>query len=147
MVGGYIKANNFKNIKTKKCLDENRKREIDFEFWRWMIKKETQIKWDGDGSGGDFNKINFISGWIIYFFPFDKKGKRRDENILKRNKKLGFLIETDCKNIPGEIQCVPVRVVEDEYLSYDCFLYNGFLGFERDNNQRMKTVVGWFLAE
>ena len=136
-----------KIIETKKCLSENRKIDIDFDFWRDMIKKENKIKWERDGSRADFDKIDFISGWIVNFFPFDKKGKKRDEKI-RRNKNLGFLVETDCKDLAGEIQCVPVKVVEKEFnKEYNCFLYNGFFGFERDNNQRMKPVVGWFLAE
>lgn len=136
-----------KIIETKKCLSENRKKDIDFNFWREMIKKENKLKWNGDGSGADFDKIDFISGWIVNFFPFDKKGQKRDERI-RRNKDLGFLVETDCKDIAGEMQCVPVKVVEEEFnKEYNCFLYNGFLGFERDNKQRMKPVIGWFLAE
>jgi len=136
-----------KIVETKKCLSENRKKDIDFNFWREMIKKENKLKWNGDGSGADFDKIDFISGWIVNFFPFDKKGQKRDERI-RRNKDLGFLVETDCKDIAGEMQCVPVKVVEEEFnKEYNCFLYNGFLGFERDNKQRMKPVIGWFLAE
>ena len=33
-----------KIIETKKCLTENRKENIDYEFWRQMIKKETKKK-------------------------------------------------------------------------------------------------------
>lgn len=138
-----------KIIETKKCLTENRKESIDYEFWRQMIKKETKKKEEEEGSKVRIYEADFISGWIINFFPFDKKGNRRDHlNRFKVPNKLGFLVETNCKDIPGEILCVPVEIIEVLFnTNHNCYLYNGFLGFERDNNKRMKTVIGWFLAE
>ena len=138
-----------KIIETKKCLNENRKNEIDFEFWKGMIKKETKEKKVEEGSQVKKYQTDFISGWIVYFFPFNKKGGRRDEiGRLKIKSELEFLIETDCKEIPGEIQSVPI-LIKDITINKDfnCNIYNGFFGFERDNNQRMKPIIGWFLAE
>ena len=44
--------------------------------------------------------------------------------------------------------CVPLEILETLYkINHNCYLYNGFLGFERDNNKRMKPVIEWFLAE
>ena len=138
-----------KIIETKKCLTENRKENIDYEFWRQMIKKETKKKEEEEGSKVRIYEADFISGWIINFFPFDKKGNRRDHlNRFKVSNNLGFLVETNCKDIPGEILCVPIEIIEVLFnINHNCYLYNGFLGFERDNNKRMKTVIGWFLAE
>jgi len=138
-----------KIVETKKFLEENKKENIDVEFWKQMIKKETAVKEVEKGSAIEKYKTDFISGWIINFFPFGKKGNRRDrQGRFDIPNKLGFLVETDCKEIPGEIQCVPLKIVElDTGNEFDCFLYNGFFGFERDNNNRMKPVIGWFLAE
>ena len=140
-----------KIIETKKCLTENRKENIDYEFWRQMIKKETKKKKELEDSNIREYETDFISGWIIYFFPFSKKGnKRAYRNILgaEIQTELGFLVETDCKNIPGEMLCVPLEILETLYkINHNCYLYNGFLGFERDNNKRIKPVIGWFLAE
>ena len=137
-----------KIIETKKCLTENRKENIDYEFWRQMIKKEKKEKREEQGSSINKYEADFISGWIINFFPFDKKGNRRDQNKYGVKNKLGFLVETNCKDIPGEILCVPVEIIEVIFkTNHNCYLYNGFLGFERDNNKRMKPIIGWFLAE
>ena len=138
-----------KIIETKKCLTENKKEKIDYEFWRQMIKKETKRKTEEEGSRVKTYETDFISGWIINFFPFGKKGNRRDrEGRFEIPNKLGFLVETNCKDIPGEILCVPVEIIEVLFnTNHNCYLYNGFLGFERDNNKRMKPVIGWFLAE
>lgn len=137
-----------KLIETKKCLAENKKENIDMEFWRQMIKKETKEKKVQLGSELTKYKTDFISGWIVNFFPFGKEGKRRDFINKYESNKLGFMIETNCKEIAGEMQCVPLKIEElINKKTYNCFLYNGFLGFERDDKERMKPVVGWFLAE
>ena len=137
-----------KIIETKKCLTENRKENIDCEFWRQMIKKETKKKKEEEGSKVTIYEADFISGWIINFFPFNKKGNRRDQDRFRIPNDLGFLVETNCKNIPGEILCVHVEIIEVMFTTnHNCYLYNGFLGFERDNYKRMKPVIGWFLAE
>ena len=138
-----------KLIETKKCLAENKKDNIDKEFWKQMIKKETKEKKVQLGSEFTKYKTDFISGWIVNFFPFGKQGNRRDHiNKYGERNKLEFLIETNCKEIAGEMQCVPLKIVElINETTYNCFLYNGFLGFERDDKKRMKPVIGWFLAE
>ena len=113
-----------------------------------MKKKETKKKKEEEGSKVTIYEADFISGWIINFFPFNKKGNRRDQDRFRIPNDLGFLVETNCKNIPGEILCVPVEIIEVLFnTNHNCYLYNGFLGFERDNYKRMKPVIGWFLAE
>lgn len=141
-----------KIIETKKYLIKGQKNKIDLNFWRDMIKKQERINNINSGSVYYQKKTDFISGWIIYFFPFNKNGERRDiaSKVLEISNldKNFWEIENDCKDVPGQMQCIPIKINEPLFnRTRNCFLFNGFLGFEKDKNGRMKPIVAWFLAE
>ena len=63
-----------KIIETKKCLTENRKENIDYEFWRQMIKKETKKKKKKKVPKLEYMKlILFLDGLLIFSLLIKKE--------------------------------------------------------------------------
>ena len=81
-----------KIIETKKCLTENRKENIDYEFWRQMIKKETKKKKN--------QKIPILENMkLILFldglFIFSPLVKREIKELIEIYQELKFKLNQD----------------------------------------------------
>ena len=102
------------------------------EFWRNIFKSHTEKVY------GSPLKID---GWIVKFFPYDKKGKRNNLNEL---------IYKD--NLPSEIVKVNFKYIQldgagkEETTSME--LWAGFIGLEQNRKTfALKPEIGWMIKK
>jgi hypothetical protein len=99
---------------------------VDKSFWRNMFKYHSQEKYGAPE----------IDGWIVKFFPYDKKGKRNNLQFLEGGDKL-----------PEEIVKVDLKYIsENETTPLE--LWAGFMGLEQNSeNFALKPVIGWMIRK
>ena len=107
------------------------KGKIDKDFWRNMFKYHSE---------GKCGSPEIIDGWIVKFFPYDKKGKR---NNLKQLNGGG--------NLPEEIVKVDLTYIEvfrDTTLTTPLELWAGFIGLEQNSNDfTLSPKIGWMIRK
>jgi len=105
------------------------KGKIDKKFWAAMFKYHSQ--------SGPYMP-NIIDGWMVKFFPYDKKGNR---NNLKELAGDG--------NLPDEIVKVDLKYVDLlRNTTTPLELWAGFIGLEQnDNNYTLTPKIGWMIRK
>ena len=88
---------------------ESYKGNVNVDFWNRIIDMQ-----DGTGASGMRTKNSDISGWILYFYPYDKYGDQ-----------IGFKIKP--KNRPHMTFEVPLKY-KTSFNSYDLKILAGFSG-------------------
>ena len=120
---------------------ETKQGKVDKEFLRNIIKvnKQNVTRYGPSGMKKWTEKSDFISGWILSFFPYDCKGCFT--NLTS--------IEFDKKNDIADHMCdTPMDLV---LLSLDITLNtvfkSGFIGVQQDEKTlAVKPVIGWYLV-
>jgi hypothetical protein len=105
---------------------------INKKFWQEMFKYHSQEKYAAD---------NIVDGWIVKFFPYDKKGKRNSLTELE-----------GCGNLPDEIVKVDLKHIElnpdGTAIETPLELWTGFIGDEQDGETlALKPVIGWMIRK
>ncbi|MDR1331594.1 MAG: DUF4419 domain-containing protein [Tannerella sp.] len=105
---------------------------INKKFWQEMFKYHSQEKYAAE---------NIVDGWIVKFFPYDKKGKR---NSLKELE--------GCGDLPDEIVKVDLKHIElnldGTAIETPLELWAGFIGDEQDKETlALKPVIGWMIRK
>ena len=104
---------------------------VNQEFWRNMFKYHSQEK---------YGAPNMIDGWIVKFFPYDKKGQR---NNLKQ------LEGTD--SLPDEIVKVDLKyqeVYNNTVTETPLELWAGFVGLEQNKrNFALRPQISWMIRK
>lgn len=107
------------------------KGEVDTEFWRNMFKYHSQEK---------YGAPNIIDGWIVKFFPYDKKGKRNNLKQLEGG-----------KSLPDEIVKVDLKYIEaynDTIIETPLELWSGFIGLtQQKDNFALRPQIGWMIRK
>ena len=107
------------------------KGEVNKDFWRNMFKYHSQEK---------YGAPNMIDGWIVKFFPYDKKGQR---NNLKQ------LEGTD--SLPDEIVKVDLKyqeVYNNTVTETPLELWAGFVGLEQNKrNFALRPQISWMIRK
>lgn len=105
---------------------------FDKEHWRNMFKYHTEK---------EYGAPKIIDGWIIKFFPYDKKGKRNDFKMLRSSEDIpdeqAFV---DFKRIDlypdGHTEAFPMQFVA------------GFYGLKQNHKtQALEPVIGWLVSQ
>jgi hypothetical protein len=101
---------------------------VNKKFWRNIFKYHSQKKY-GDPK--------IIDGWIVKFFPYDKKGKRNNLKNLKGG-----------DDLPEEIVKVDLKFIDDNQKVTMLELWAGFLGLEQDkSNFALTSHIGWMIRK
>ncbi len=122
-------------------IAESKKGKTNINFWQEMIKKKIDQK-PVELSGKLVNQnMEYITGWITKFFPFDKKGNKN----FHREK---IFIDDICLLAD---QILGVKFVVEEINTgniYELILNSGFLGMEQDQKTKIVSpVIGWFINQ
>jgi hypothetical protein len=109
------------------------KGKVNKKFWQEMFKYHSPEKYATD---------NIVDGWIVKFFPYDKKGKRNNLKELE-----------GCNNLPDEIVKVDLKHIElnpDDGTTIETplELWAGFVGSEQhEKTGELKPVIGWMIRK
>lgn len=114
-----------------KELINTSKGEIDKNFWMNMFKCHSQKQ---------YGAPDIIDGWIVKFFPYDKKGKRNNLKQLEGS-----------SNLPQEIVKVDLKYIEifgDSTKTTPLELWAGFIGLSQDSKDFTLTPqIGWMIRK
>lgn len=119
------------------CIAANQG-QINQAFWMNMFKVHTS-----DDYGGPQN----IDGWILRFFPYDRRGKKIDISQIKE-----LSVEDILEELPKEIVCVDFTYcMEDEYgqikKTFPMHFWAGFIGCSQNHEtQAIQPEIGWFVS-
>ncbi|MDP4269492.1 MAG: DUF4419 domain-containing protein [Bacteroidota bacterium] len=103
---------------------------VDQDFWQTMFKYHSQKK---------YGAPNIIDGWMVKFFPYDKKGNRNNLKELKGT-----------EGLPKEVVKVDLKyqmvdggkVIEETPLE----LWAGFIGLRQDKDDfTLRPEIGWMI--
>lgn len=101
---------------------------VDKDFWRNMFKYHSQKK---------YGAAKIIDGWIVKFFPYDKKGKRNTLQQLDGN-----------GNLPEEIVKVDLKYIDEHQKETILELWAGFVGLEQNKtNFALTPKIGWMVRK
>lgn len=105
--------------------------EVDKDFWCDMFKLHRKDR--GHGCGPSHPDVD---GWIVKFYPYDKKGRRLG---------LEKLYEGD-QHLPSEVLSVPLKVTGAAEANLN--LRAGFVGIVQDSKtQALRPEIGWYITE
>lgn len=99
---------------------------IDTTFWKKMFKYHEGIAYKKDAS---------FDGWLVNFYPYDKKGKKINSKCI------------DLGKVPEEIMSVDIKYI-DVIRKYETTLAlnAGFIGCKQDSTTFALTpIIGWVL--
>lgn len=110
---------------------EASKGNVDTEFWRNMFKYHSQKK---------YGAPNIIDGWIVKFFPYNKKGERNNlDSIIKTDELPAEMVKVDIKHIVTDGTEQVVTPLE---------LWAGFVGLEQNNTtMALRPKIGWMIRK
>ena len=115
--------------------------DIDINFWRDFINvnKKDITRYGPSGMRKWTEKVDVIKGWIIKFFPYDKRGYKNDlEEITFEKKK--YICDPLC-----ETPMTLILVARG--ISLNTVFKCGFIGIEQDKDTfAVKPVIGWYLV-
>lgn len=126
-----------------KKIIETRKGKLDLDFWKNMIGQTIIDEKIYRGCEViSTEKIDYVYGWILRFFPFDKNNKKYF-NIRGRIK------VKDMKKLATQILDVPFKLYfEKTQKTYDMIFHAGFLGMEQnDENYELSSVIGYYISQ
>ncbi|MDF9834159.1 hypothetical protein M2103_002401 [Ereboglobus sp. PH5-5] len=105
------------------------KGDVNKVFWRNMFKYHSQKQ---------YGAPNIIDGWIVKFFPYNKKGKRND---------LRQLVGGD--DLPDEIVKVDLKYIDlIKKTTTPLELWAGFVGLEQNGeNYALTPKIGWMIRK
>ena len=120
---------------------ETKKGKIDISFWKSMIKKEVIKKpiYGGSGMYMGEKDVDYITGWILKFFQFNKEEKEFHSEKLEID---------DIKDLASQVLTIPF-ILEDYYHNkYNMEYLAGFLGMKQDPKTfEVSSAIGWYLQE
>ena len=119
---------------------ETKKGNIDIEFWRDFIKinKKEVTRYGPSGMRKWTEKHDFISGWMIKFFPYDSRGERLEKFDYTEKK---YVPEYMC-DTPMTLTLVALNK------SLNTVFKSGFIGIKQDEETfAVKPVIGWYLLD
>ena len=119
---------------------ETKKGNIDIEFWRDFIKinKKEVTRYGPSGMRKWTEKHDFISGWMIKFFPYDSRGQRLEKFDYTEKK---YVPEHMC-DTPMTLTLVALNK------SLNTVFKSGFIGIKQDEETfAVKPVIGWYLLD
>ena len=122
-----------KIISTKKGI-------IDGDFWIRFIYNEDRFLLKGL-SGIMTEKIKAIGGWLLKFYPYLNKGKRKG--------KLDTIAFETLSKLGSEFLPVRFKVVNvPKNTETDCKIFAGFIGMKQDQ-ESMSVIpeIGWFVCK
>lgn len=133
----------FKDLKpTVKKIVESRKGKVDVEFWKGIIKKNTEKRkvYGNSGIYEGQKKVDFITGWILKFFPYT-------QFKVKFNAGKIDVANVD-KVLPSQMLEIPYTIREFTGNEIDMLFYAGFLGMNQDKETKtVSPCIGWFTRE
>ena len=104
---------------------------IDTVFWQNMFKEHSPEK---------YGSPKIIDGWIVKFFPYDKKGKRNNLEKLEGG-----------DNLPDEIVKVDfnfLEVSDGAVVTTPLELWAGFIGLEQNSeNFALTPKISWMVRK
>jgi hypothetical protein len=110
------------------------KGEIDQKFWQAMFAHHTQKA--GCGPNQDI-----VDGWIVKFFPYDKKGVKLDLKELN----LRRLMPNEMLKV--DLMCTDIRDTA-KVIKTPLELWAGFVGLEQDAKTfGLKPKIGWMIRK
>lgn len=105
------------------------KGEVNTRFWRSMFKLHK-----GDKCGD----TEYADGWIIKFFPYDKKGKR---NSFRR---LNLSEDQPDEIVKVDLKSINALTGDTTFLE----LWSGFVGLEQNKeNYALTPKIGWMIRQ
>lgn len=109
---------------------------VNKEFWRNMFKYHTP---------DEYGAPDIIDGWILKFFPYDKKGQRLGDSVSNH------LWDKE-STLPDEIVKVHVchKNIDDGGETENAYLefWAGFVGLEQDmETLALKPKIGWMVRK
>lgn len=112
--------------------------EINKDFWIKMFKIHTEEF---------YGNPKCIDGWILDFYPYDRKGNRVDQKQI-----FGLQVEEIFEELPKEIACVNFEyqladdlgnVIDSTPMEY----WAGFIGLKQDKESfAIRPEIGWFVS-
>jgi hypothetical protein len=106
---------------------------VNRKFWQEMFKYHSPEKYAAD---------KIVDGWIVKFFPYDKKGNHNNLKELE-----------GCNNLPDEILKVDLKHIEvnphdGTAVETPLELWTGFIGNEQNEETgALKPVIGWMIRK
>jgi hypothetical protein len=104
---------------------------VNKRFWRNMFKTHSQKK---------YGAPDIIDGWIVKFFPYDKKGKRNNLTQLEGGRSLpDEFVKVDLKYIRTDGNRTEEIPLE---------LWAGFIGLEQNpETYALRPVISWMVRK
>jgi hypothetical protein len=110
------------------------KGKIDKKFWQAMFAHHSQ-----KGACGPQQEI--VDGWIVKFFPYDKRGNTLDLKELN----LGRLMPNEMLKV--DLMCTDIRDTTN-VIKTPLELWAGFVGLEQDaKGYGLKPKIGWMIRK
>lgn len=107
------------------------KGKINKKFWQEMFKYHSPKK---------YGAPNIVDGWIVKFFPYDKKGNRNGLRQLEGG-----------KSLPEEIVKVDLKfqeVYNDTIKDIPLELWAGFIGLKQNRDDfTLRPQIGWMIRK
>jgi hypothetical protein len=138
----YMKANQLRKYDLEWWIDELNpllqefinasEGKVDRDFWQTMFKYHSQKK---------YGAPNIIDGWMVKFFPYDKKGHRNNLKELEGT-----------EGLPKEVVKVDLKyeVVDGGKVTemVPLELWAGFIGLRQDKDDfTLKPEIGWMIRK
>jgi hypothetical protein len=110
------------------------KGKVDKKFWQAMFAHHSE-------KGGCGPSQDIVDGWIIKFFPYDKKGKKLDLKELN----LRRLMPNEMLKV--DLMCTDIRDTTN-VIKTPLELWAGFVGLEQDaKTYGLKPKIGWMIRK
>ncbi len=111
---------------------------VSTDFWMNMFKVHTKE---------DYGSPKVIDGWVTYFFPFDKRGRRILDKELR-----GLSVAKIFETLPNEIKTIPFKwkwvnlngaIIKEHHMEFAA----GFIGLSQDKTtMRLCPEIGWYVG-
>lgn len=144
------KANKLKKYKFSWYIDriiphiskmvEAKEGKIDKEYFKNMIQKKeiTEAKYGGSGMYEGEEQVEYLYGWFLEFFAYDKYGKQYNDNKIRVKK---------FYELASQMLIVPFKIVDLVHnKEYDMKYNVGFVGCEQNNKNEVYPVQGWIVS-
>ena len=121
-------------------MAEAKEGKIDKEYFKNMIQKEeiTQAKYGLSGMYEGEEKVEYLYGWFLEFFAYDREGDKYG----------GGKLRVDCfKELAKQMLIVPFKIVDLVHnKEYDMKYDVGFVGCEQNDKKEVYPVQGWIVS-